>query len=204
MDLLQLQSRRVHCDSSSIIIANAMIYQCHKYAARSTKFVAFATTMISTHGKEGRIMQLESFFPYRLAVAAEAFSRQLIEVYGRTYGLKREEWRLIFLLARAQRIDSLELGRRTTLDKVQVSRAAARLEEKGLITKTTPDNDRRLRVYGITAEGQALFNEILPQVEARASEILKSMSAEDRAALDQGLEALKRAVEGRRRSRGKG
>jgi DNA-binding MarR family transcriptional regulator len=146
-------------------------------------------------GKGGRIMQLEAFFPYRLAVTAEAFSRELVEVYGRTYGFKREEWRLIFLLARAGQIDSLELGRRTTLDKVQVSRAAARLEEKGLITKTTPDSDRRLRVYSITPKGLALFGEIFPKVEARASEILGAVSAEDRESLTRGLLALKRAVD---------
>lgn len=145
-------------------------------------------------------MQLEAFFPYRLAVTAEAFSRVLIEVYGRTFGLKREEWRLIFLLARAKQIDSLELSRRTTLDKVQVSRAAARLEEKGLIAKTTPESDRRLRVYTITPAGQALFDQILPRVEDRTAEIMGAMSDDERRALDTGLSALLRAVSQRSRT----
>lgn len=146
-------------------------------------------------------MELDSFFPYRLAVTAEGFSRHLVEVYGRTYGLSREEWRLIFLLAELGRTNSVDLGRRTTLDKVQISRASQRLEEKGLITRKVANSDRRLREYEITKAGRDLFAEILPRVRASAEEILDRMSAADRAALEKGLAALQRAVRGHRPSR---
>ncbi len=139
-------------------------------------------------------MPLEAFFPYRLAVAAETFSRNLIDVYGRAYGLSREEWRLLYLLAEAERLTSLDLSRRTTLDKVQVSRAAQRLEEKGLITHATSDEDRRLRVYECTDAGRGQFEEVMPRVQARAAEILGAMTEEERAALDKGLAALTRAA----------
>jgi DNA-binding MarR family transcriptional regulator len=139
-------------------------------------------------------MDLESFFPYRLAVTAEGFSRNLVDVYGRTYGLSREEWRLMFILAGIGRITSVELARRTTLGKVQITRASQRLEEKGLITREVPGSDRRLREYEITAAGRALFAEVLPRVRTRADTILGRMSEGDRAALEQGLTALLQAV----------
>ncbi|MCC5992439.1 MAG: MarR family transcriptional regulator [Rhodobacteraceae bacterium] len=139
-------------------------------------------------------MQLESFFPYKLAVVAEGFSRQLMAVYSARFGLTREEWRLLFLLARARQMDSLELARRTTLDKVQVSRASARLEGKGLISRAVSDLDRRLRVYTITPEGAALFDQVLPAVQARASAITDRLTQAERAALERGLAALERAI----------
>lgn len=139
-------------------------------------------------------MQLEAYFPYRLAVAAEAFSRKLIDVYGRAYGLSREEWRLLLLLADAGQLTSLELSRRTTLDKVQVSRAAQKLETKGLITRSVSEIDRRLRIYTCTKEGQKFFAEVFPKVEAQASDILSSMDADDRTALETGINALARTV----------
>lgn len=145
-------------------------------------------------------MQLDSFFPYRLAVTAEGFSRHLVEVYGRTYGLSREEWRLIFLLAEMGRTNSVDLGRRTTLDKVQISRASQRLEDKGLITRDVSTTDRRLREYEITAAGRDLFAEIHPKVRARAEEILDRMSERDRAALERGLAALQSAVQAQPRT----
>jgi DNA-binding MarR family transcriptional regulator len=133
---------------------------------------------------------LDSFFPYRLAVAAEAFSRNLADVYGRAYGLSREEWRLLFLLAGTESMTSVEIARRTTLDKVQVSRAAQRLEEKGLITRAVSPADRRLRIHACTEAGRTVFARVLPEVESRAAEMLGAMAPEDRAALARGLDAL--------------
>lgn len=140
-------------------------------------------------------MQLDSFFPYRLAVAAEAFSRNLVAVYGESYGLTREEWRLLFLLQGGGRISSLDLARKTTLDKVQVSRAAQRLEDKGCITREVSVEDRRLKDYTITAEGRALFGSALNAVETRAGDILGRMKDRDRQALERGLSALMAAME---------
>jgi DNA-binding MarR family transcriptional regulator len=139
-------------------------------------------------------MNLEGYFPYKLAATADAFSRRLVDVYGRTFGLSREEWRMLLLLADAGELTSLTLAQRTTLDKVQISRAAAKLENKGLISRSVHAADRRLRVYICTPEGQRLFAEVFPKVEACADAMLGHMSAEDLQALTQGLLALKKAV----------
>lgn len=139
-------------------------------------------------------MDLDSFFPYRMAIAAEGFSRNISSVYGQTYGLSREEWRLLYLLAKAGKLDSQELSRRTTLDKVQVSRASQRLEDKKLITRAISKKDRRLRDFRITKAGTALFDEIKPRIDAQAEQILSAMPTEDRAALSQGIESLIRAI----------
>ncbi|RVT81664.1 MarR family transcriptional regulator [Rhodobacteraceae bacterium CCMM004] len=140
-------------------------------------------------------MDLDTYFPYLLASSAESFSRKLVEVYGRTYGLSREEWRLLLLLADAGELTSLELAKRTTLDKVQVSRAATRLQEKRLILRSVDKTDRRLRLYTCTEKGQALFAEMFPKVETCADAILGNMEADDLAALTRGLKALQAAID---------
>lgn len=139
-------------------------------------------------------MRLDGFFPYRLAVVADGFSRQLTEVYQRDFGLSREEWRFLFLLAEAGSLSSRDLARLGTLDKVQVSRAADRLEAKSLITRAPSPEDRRLKLYTCTDAGRRLFHAVFDRVNARADEILAQMTPEDREALDQGLTALARAT----------
>ena len=139
-------------------------------------------------------MKIEAFFPFRMAVTAETFSRQLFAVFGRTHGLSREEWRLLFLLEDAGKLDSLQLSQRSSLDTVQVSRAASRLEAKGLITRSVLGSDRRLRDYRITEAGRALFTRAFAEVEARAQEILDAMPDADREALLRGIAALDRAI----------
>lgn len=139
-------------------------------------------------------MQLNTFFPYQLAITAEAFSRKLTDVYQQEFGLSREEWRLLFLLADVETLSSRDLSKLTSLDKVQVSRAADRLEKKGLILRETAPNDRRLRLYSCTDTGRTLFTKAYALVTARAEEILNQISPRDRAALTQGLAALKQAT----------
>ncbi len=140
-------------------------------------------------------LHIETFFPYRLAVTAEAFSRQLVAVYGRKYGMSREEWRLMFLLEDARTLDSLQLAQRTSLDKVQVSRAATRLEAQGLITRKVLGSDRRLREYRITEEGITRFRDAFTEVESRANQILDAMSESEREALFKGIAALDQAID---------
>lgn len=140
-------------------------------------------------------MNLDTYFPYQLASTAEAFSQKLVDVYGRSYGLSREEWRLFLLLADAKSLTSLELSRRTTLDKVQVSRAAQKLDDKGLIDRTVAESDKRLRVYSCTETGAKLFAELFPKVEMEANSVLNHLSSSERNDLDRGLAALKRAVQ---------
>lgn len=139
-------------------------------------------------------MNIERFFPYRVAVAAASLSRHLEDVYRRKHGLSREEWRVLFLLADVPSLTSKELSQRSSLDKVQISRAAQRLEKKGLIKGKEAEEDRRLRDYACTDEGRAFFAEVFPKVEARAEAVLSSMSTADLKALEQGLTALKEAA----------
>ena len=139
-------------------------------------------------------MDLDTYFPYQLASTAEAFSRQLVEVYGGTYGLSREEWRMLLLLADAGQLNSQELAQRTTLDKVQVSRAATRLEGKGLINRAVADSDRRLRQYTCTPKGRSLFDRVFPAVQLCADTILGHMDSDDLNKLRNGLRALEQAV----------
>ena len=138
-------------------------------------------------------MNLDTYFPYQLASTAEAFAKKLTDVYGRAYGLSREEWRLLLLLADARELTSRELARRTTLDKVQVSRAAQKLDDKGLITRSVLGSDKRLKVYACTDSGARLFAELFPKVESQAGSILDLLNKEDRANLERGLMALKKA-----------
>lgn len=133
---------------------------------------------------------LHSFFPYQLAITAEAFSRQLTNVYKVEFGLSREEWRLLFLLAQSESVTSRKLSEMTSLDKVQVSRAADRLENKKLILREVSPDDRRLRRYSCTKKGKTTFSEAYSRVNERASAILNEMNDHDRAALDRGLGAL--------------
>lgn len=133
-------------------------------------------------------MDLQHFFPYRLAVLADAVSRAVAAVYDRRFGLGREEWRVIAALAEGP-MRTGDVIVHTTLDKMQVSRAVARLEAAALVERE-PDDDRRARVLRLTASGRALYRRIAPLALAREAFLLDALDADERRALDRTIDKL--------------
>ena len=141
-------------------------------------------------------MELSRFMPYRLAVTADSVSRALAAVYSERFGLTRDEWRVIAQLASVKALKASELGQRTSLPKMQVSRATTRLEQDGLITRETDDADRRNLVVRLTAAGRALYRRIEPVVLEREHDLLAALSPDQRAAFEAALTQLEaRAIE---------
>jgi DNA-binding MarR family transcriptional regulator len=135
-------------------------------------------------------MDLQQFFPYRLAVLAEAVSRAIADVYGERFDLTRDEWRVLAALACGP-MKTGDVIAHTTLDKMQVSRAVARLEGNGLIEREQVADDRRARVLRLTAAGRALFRRIAPLARARETFLLDALDADERRVLDRAIDKLR-------------
>ncbi len=134
--------------------------------------------------------ELGRFFPYRLAVLAERVSQAVASVYADRFDLTRAEWRVVAALAANGEMAAKEIGPYSTLDKMQVSRAVARLEDKGAVERREDASDRRAKILRLTAHGAALFQELHPLVVEREAYILGALAPADRAALDRILDAV--------------
>ncbi|MFG1317195.1 MarR family winged helix-turn-helix transcriptional regulator [Xanthobacter autotrophicus] len=130
---------------------------------------------------------LADFFPYRLAVLAENVSQAVAQLYGDRFQITRAEWRVLAALGANNGMAAKDIGAYSTLDKMQVSRAVARLEEAGLITRATDDADRRAKILTLTASGRSLFQKIVPLAQAREDYLLEDLDPQERAALDKAM-----------------
>jgi DNA-binding MarR family transcriptional regulator len=135
-------------------------------------------------------MELQRFFPYRLAVLADAVSRAIAGVYGPRFDLGRDEWRVLAALAQGP-MKTGEVIADTTLDKMQVSRATARLEAKGLIARDSDPDDRRAHVLRATTQGRTLFRRIAPLAQAREAFLLEALDEEERRVLERAIDKLR-------------
>ena len=139
-------------------------------------------------------MDLQSFFPYRLAVLSEAVSQSVARVYRERFGLTRDEWRVLAALADCGTVKTARVIEHTTLEKMQVSRAVSRLEEGGLIERQPDPQDGRGWVLRLTAAGRALYKKLVPLVEAREAFLLEALEPQERAVLEAALaKVLERA-----------
>jgi len=139
-------------------------------------------------------MNLQAFFPYRLAVLSEVVSQSLAQVYRERFGLTRDEWRVLAALADCGTVKTARVIEHTTLEKMQVSRAVQRLAEAGLLDRRPDPEDGRGWMLGLTAPGRALYKKIVPVVVAREAFLLAALDPAERLALDSALhKVLERA-----------
>jgi DNA-binding MarR family transcriptional regulator len=135
-------------------------------------------------------MELETFLPYRLSVVAEAVSRALSAVYADRFDLTRDEWRVLAQLADARELKATELGARTSLPKMAVSRAVTRMERDGLIARTPDADDRRNLVVRLLPPGRALYRKVEPMVLEREAYLREGMGEAEQRALTEALARL--------------
>ena len=139
----------------------------------------------------GRGLRLDHFLPYRLSVASNAVSTRISKAYRDRFDLKITEWRLIAILAEAERLTPQALAAATRMDKISVSRAAKALQERGLVAVAANGEDGRSHFLSLTPAGDALYAQIAPEALAMESSLLADFTAEERAV----MEALLRRIE---------
>ena len=117
-------------------------------------------------------MELQKFFPYRMAVIAELVSQSLAQVYRERFGLTRDEWRVLAALAEMGTVKTARVLESSTLEKMQVSRAVARMAGAGLLERLPDPEDGRGWLLRLKPAGRALYQKIVPVVEAREAFLL--------------------------------
>lgn len=139
---------------------------------------------------DGAGLDLQQYFPYRLARLAEQVSLAVAEVYLERFSLSRQEWRVLAILGARAEIATKEVGPLTTLDKMQVSRAMKGLEERGIVRRTHACDDRRELIVALTDAGRALYRKIAPLALEREAKLLAILTPEEIKILDRVMRKL--------------
>ncbi|MFL0337757.1 MULTISPECIES: MarR family winged helix-turn-helix transcriptional regulator [Stenotrophomonas] len=147
------------------------------------------------------LLDLEQFLPYRLSVLSNRVSGNIAKLYGDRYGLAIPEWRVITILALYPGSSASEVSDRTAMDKVAVSRAVARLLERGFIKRETHGDDRRRSVLALSAAGFEVYETIAPMVIEITRKLMSVLSDEEEQMLEKLIlrlagEGLERMGEG--------
>ena len=139
-------------------------------------------------------LDLDRFLPYRLDILADSVSRALSTIYKRRYGLGVPEWRVLAHLGQYAPITAKAIGAHSRMHKTKVSRAVAELERLGLVTRAGSDTDAREALLSLTAKGCAAYDDLAPKAAAFERELLASLNAADRTALDRAIDRLLAAL----------
>ena len=135
-------------------------------------------------------LELERFLPYRLSVLSNRLSDAIAREYSQRFALGVTEWRVMAVLGRWPGLTASQVAQRTAMDKVAVSRAVARLLERGLVERDTHGDDRRRSVLALSRGGKRIYDDIAPLALDLERRLLSRLDGDERAALDALLDKL--------------
>ncbi len=138
--------------------------------------------------------RLEAFMPYRLSVLTHLVSTSLASQYADRFDLSIAEWRVMANLGRFAPLAANEVAERSSMDKVRVSRAIARLGSAGLITRETDRADARRVRLRLSRRGRRLYNRITPLASAWEADLLGALTGNEARSLDRILDKLQARI----------
>ena len=142
------------------------------------------------HDDDAPLLDLERFVPYQLSVLSNVVSQEIAEAYSERFGLAVTEWRILAVLGRFPGMSAVGVAERSAMDKVAVSRAVARLLERGLLHRETHGDDRRRSVLELSDAGRAVYDEVAPLALSYERELLAPLSEDERAQFSRMLDRL--------------
>lgn len=139
-----------------------------------------------------RLASVEDMLLYRLSQLTAAAGAVVVRLCEGGYGITRREWGMLAQLqAHPDGLLPSELAERMHRDRARTSRTITALLGKQLIERTALPHDRRSVRVSLTPAGQALYAQLMPQIQAINSQILSVLSPDEAASLDDALERLR-------------
>jgi DNA-binding MarR family transcriptional regulator len=140
-------------------------------------------------------MKIDNFFPYKLVQLARAVDASMTDIHATRFGLAPDEWRVLSAVAESDPAPTRDVAKLAGLDKVAISRAASRLEERELIRRHEAREDRRIKILHLTQTGRDMVRDATRIVQDREAYLLEALSAEERICVNGAIDKLaERAV----------
>ncbi|PZP45781.1 MAG: MarR family transcriptional regulator [Azospirillum brasilense] len=137
-------------------------------------------------------LRLAEFLPYRLSLVAECVSQAFAARYAEEFGLGVSEWRVMAVLGESECLSTQAVIGRTEMDRVKVSRAVIRLDDRGLLLRELLPGDQRAHLLRLSPHGLSLYRRIVPRACALQAELAGALDPAELAALDAILTKLHR------------
>lgn len=139
-------------------------------------------------------LRLDAFIPYRLSITSYLVSETIAGAYQALFGLSIPEWRVVAVIAEDEGMTQQQVGRRTQMDKVTVSRATIGLVDRGLVERRPHASDRRSQSLHLSATGRDLYAQVAPKALELERRIFASFDPKEVAAFSDMLERVQEAT----------
>src|SRR6478672_13917847 len=151
--------------------------------ARKTKARAAKSGAAGKSRQPQQLLDLDRYVPALITFIANKLSRSATVLYQKRFGVNVTEWRILALLAIEPAISAARICYVIGFDKGPVSRTLAMMEESGLVTIRTDENDGRTHAISLTAKGRATHDQVIALALERERRLLSCLRKDEREAL---------------------
>lgn len=139
-----------------------------------------------------RLASVDDMLLYRLSHLIGAAGGMVVRLCEGGYGITRREWVVLAQLqGQPQGVLPSVLAERMQRDRARTSRALSTLQTKGLVQRMVQPHDRRSARVSLTAAGEALYAELMPQIQSINARMLEVLDPGQKEALDRMLVLLR-------------
>jgi DNA-binding MarR family transcriptional regulator len=137
-----------------------------------------------------RQFEKEEFLLFRLSTVSRRVANACAEIYFDEFGLSVPEWRIMAQIGRFGAISAKDIAEKISMDRVAISRAAAKCLAEDLIYELPHPDDRRSKILSFTRKGKALYRAVIPRACELANVIESGLTKSEAKTLKALLDKL--------------
>ena len=137
-------------------------------------------------GAKARLRSTSRSLPFALIRAREKVMAPIREMLAAS-GITEQQWRILRVLSEFGPQDGTLLSERTSLLPSSQTRIVQSMLERGYVTRTADNNDRRRQTVAITPAGQTIIDNHLDEAKVIAARFQEILGKDD---LERLLEIL--------------
>ncbi len=140
--------------------------------------------------KNGNILRLQEFLPYRLSVLSNLVSGLIATEYSDRFRLSIPQWRIMAVLAEHEELMARDIEPIVRMDKVAISRAVRVLAERRYVRRRASQDDGRVTWLSLTAAGRRVYQQVRPIAQRHEDRLLDALNQREIDTLWQLLDKL--------------
>lgn len=133
----------------------------------------------SINNKENLDFKLQNFVPYQVSVFHNDISSSVSQVYIKSHNLSKLEWRALANLWPNKTLLAKNIATLSSMDKVSVCRAVAKLTERELIIQEKSPEDGRIVLLSLTEKGKVVCDDIINKIKTVETKLLNGVSVQE-------------------------
>jgi len=134
--------------------------------------------------------RLEERLSYRCSIISNRIARFITPMLEEAFQLTLITWRVMAVIGRYEPMSSKDVALHTSTDAFFVSRAVEQLVQRGYVSRTPDDQDRRRVCLALTERGRAVHQQVEDTINRIEEAIVADLPEQERAAMRMALACL--------------